>query len=73
MRLARDPKDLITGELYKLRQPLKTLEVLDEWEQQYARELHPAILETGEVFRAWVYLYRRRLPEDRYVASGEWI
>jgi gamma-glutamylcyclotransferase (GGCT)/AIG2-like uncharacterized protein YtfP len=73
MRPPRDPKDLITGELYKLRQPSRTLEVLDEWEQQYARELHLATLESGQIFRAWIYVYRRRLPEDRHVASGEWI
>jgi gamma-glutamylcyclotransferase (GGCT)/AIG2-like uncharacterized protein YtfP len=58
--------------LYKLRQPTKTLKVLDEWEQNYARELHRATLENGPDFRAWVYMYRRRLPEERYVVSGEW-
>jgi gamma-glutamylcyclotransferase (GGCT)/AIG2-like uncharacterized protein YtfP len=71
MRPARGPDD-VSGELYKLRQPSKTLKVLDDWEEQYRRELHPATLESGPTFRAWVYMYRQRLPEDRYVASGEW-
>jgi gamma-glutamylcyclotransferase (GGCT)/AIG2-like uncharacterized protein YtfP len=75
MRPPRDPKDLVTGELYTLRQPLKTLAVLDAYEERYARELHRATLENGEngqEFPAWVYMYRRSLPEDRYVPSGEW-
>jgi gamma-glutamylcyclotransferase (GGCT)/AIG2-like uncharacterized protein YtfP len=72
MRPPRDPKDLITGELYELDQPLKTLEVLDEWEEDYDRELHRARLENDQHFQAWVYVYRQSLPEDRYVPSGEW-
>jgi gamma-glutamylcyclotransferase (GGCT)/AIG2-like uncharacterized protein YtfP len=73
MRKPRDPKDLVTGELYRLRQPAKTLEVLDRWEESYDRELHRATLETGQTFRAWVYVHRRRLSEDRYLPSGEWL
>jgi len=76
MRPPRDPKDLITGELYELYQPSKTLEVLDEWEEEYDRELHRATLEksgeNGQEFPALVYVYRQHLPEDRYIVSGEW-
>jgi gamma-glutamylcyclotransferase (GGCT)/AIG2-like uncharacterized protein YtfP len=72
MRPPRDPNDLVTGQLYKLRQPSKTLAILDEWEERYARELHRATLENGQEFRAWVYIYRQPLPEDRHVVSGEW-
>ena len=73
MRPPRDPKDLITGELYKLRQPVKTLKVLDGYEEHYHRELRLATLKTGQRFRAWVYVYGQRLSEDRLVASGEWL
>ena len=72
MRPARGPEDLVTGELYKLRQPSKTLKALDGYEEQYTRELHRAMLETGQGFQAWVYMYRQPRPEDCYVASGEW-
>ena len=72
MRPPRESKDLITGELYKLRQPTKTLKALDEWEQNYRRERQRATLETGQVLRAWVYTYRERRPEYCLVASGEW-
>jgi len=62
----------VAGELYKLRQPSKTLKVLDEYEERYRRELHRATLLTGQVFRAWVYMYRQRRPEDCYIISGKW-
>jgi len=70
--MRRSPGERVTGELYRLRQPLKTLKILDQWEEHYARELHPATLQTGETLRAWVYIYRMRLPESRRVISGEW-
>jgi gamma-glutamylcyclotransferase (GGCT)/AIG2-like uncharacterized protein YtfP len=72
MGAARHPEDLVTGELYKLLQPSKTLKALDDYEQNYRRELRRARLETGEVLTAWVYIYRRRRPEDCYLPSGEW-
>jgi len=62
----------VSGELYKLRQPLKTLKVLDAWEESYRRELHLATLDTGESFQAWVYVYRQPRPEYCRIASGEW-
>jgi gamma-glutamylcyclotransferase (GGCT)/AIG2-like uncharacterized protein YtfP len=73
MRKPLDPKDLVTGELYRLLQPSKTLKALDEYEERYRRELHVATLEDGQHFQVWVYMYRWRLAEDRYVASGEWL
>ena len=73
MRPPREPKDLITGELYELHQPAKTLAVLDEWEENYDRESHPAKLENGQEFPAWVYVYRQNLAEDNYLPSGEWV
>jgi gamma-glutamylcyclotransferase (GGCT)/AIG2-like uncharacterized protein YtfP len=72
MRLARSPDDLVTGELYKLRQPAKTLKALDEYEEHYRRELHLATLETGDRLQAWVYMYRQPRSEDCRVVSGEW-
>jgi gamma-glutamylcyclotransferase (GGCT)/AIG2-like uncharacterized protein YtfP len=73
MRPPRGSEDTVIGELYKLHQPSKTLEVLDEYEEEYTRELHRATLESGQEFRAWVYMYRQPRPEDCYVASGEWL
>ena len=72
MRPAHDPNDTVHGELYELRQPSKTLKVLDEWELNFARELHRATLETGGGVPAWVYMYRLHRPESCYLVSGEW-
>jgi len=74
MRPAQAPEDLVTGELFKLHQPSKTLKVLDEWEEphHYRRELHRATLENGQTLRAWVYMYRQPRPEHCFVVSGEW-
>jgi gamma-glutamylcyclotransferase (GGCT)/AIG2-like uncharacterized protein YtfP len=74
MRKPLDPKDLVTGELYRLLQPSKTLEALDgyEGEHHYRRELHRATLENGQQVRAWVYMYLQPRPEDCRVVSGEW-
>jgi gamma-glutamylcyclotransferase (GGCT)/AIG2-like uncharacterized protein YtfP len=69
MRPPRGP-ETVSGELYKLRQPLKTLKLLDAWEERYRRELHLATL--GASLRAWVYMYRQPRPEYRRIASGEW-
>ena len=73
MRPPRDSTDFVTGELYRLRLPARTLAVLDEWEETYRRELHRATLDSGEAFQAWVYVYRVPLPERRRVPSGEWV
>lgn len=64
MRPAMD--DMVTGELYRLRHPAKTLEALDGYEgEHYRRELCIAIRETGRPIRAWVYMYRFALPKHR--------
>jgi gamma-glutamylcyclotransferase (GGCT)/AIG2-like uncharacterized protein YtfP len=72
MRPACRPEDVVTGELYRLRQPGKTLEALDEYEDDYRRELNRATLETGQSFPAWVYIYRYHRREHCYIVSGEW-
>ena len=72
MRPPRDSADLVTGELYRLLQPARTLAVLDEWEENYRRQLRRATLDSGRVFPAWVYVFRISLPEHRRVPSGEW-
>ncbi len=69
----------MTGELYRLLQPAKTLEALDgyEGEHHYRRELHPATLENeedGRVFRSLgLHVPVCSLVQMTVVlASGEW-
>jgi len=64
--------EVVTGELYRLRQPAKTLEVLDEYEENYRRELRRATLANGRTRQCWVYMYRFPSWESRRVAPGEW-
>jgi gamma-glutamylcyclotransferase (GGCT)/AIG2-like uncharacterized protein YtfP len=72
MRPSRNRDELVIGELYKLRQPSKTLKALDDYEEHYRRELRRATLETGQALQAWVYMYRQPRPEHCHLASGEW-
>ena len=74
MRPARKPEDFVTGEVFRLRQPIPLLAALDEYEglHHYARELHTATLANGRRLRCWVYMYRIPLVERRHIASGEW-
>ena len=72
MRPPRDSGDVVTGELYRLRQPVKMLQVLDEYEENYRRELRRATLVNGRTHPCWVYMYRVPMLERRRIASGEW-
>ncbi|HEY2842273.1 MAG TPA: gamma-glutamylcyclotransferase family protein [Bryobacteraceae bacterium] len=72
MRPPQGLEDTVSGELYRLFQPAKTLTALDEYEEHYRRELRRVTLQTGQSFPAWVYIYGQRRPEDCYLASGEW-
>ena len=72
MRPPLGSEDVVHGELYKLRQPSKTLKALDEYEEGYRRELRVAALESGRAVQAWVYVYPQRRPEDRLVRNGDW-
>jgi gamma-glutamylcyclotransferase (GGCT)/AIG2-like uncharacterized protein YtfP len=72
MRPPRVSGDVVTGELYRLRQPAKMLEVLDEYEDAYRRELRRATLANGRRQRCWVYIYRVPMLDHHRVPSGEW-
>jgi gamma-glutamylcyclotransferase (GGCT)/AIG2-like uncharacterized protein YtfP len=73
LRPSRQSTDWVIGELYRLRMPLRTLPVLDGYEDaQYRRVRREAVLDNGEAVRCWVYLYGRPLSEHRRIASGEY-
>ena len=62
-----------TGELFALRTPARTLAMLDAYEgPDYPRVVTRALLDDGRTVPAWVYRYRRALPEWRLLASGEY-
>jgi gamma-glutamylcyclotransferase (GGCT)/AIG2-like uncharacterized protein YtfP len=73
LRPARESTDWVTGELYRLRMPLRTLAALDRYEsRQYRRVEGEAVLANGDCLRCWVYLWGLRVSEHRRIGSGEW-
>ncbi len=47
----------ISGEIFELKDPVKLLQVLDEYEgPQYKRTSVPVQLDSGRRLRAWMYL-----------------
>ena len=84
LRPAEAAADRVTGELYRLNHPSRSLAWLDEYEgilpgctsaaasDEYQRSEQPVTLAAGETISAWVYLYRLPLPEHARVADGIW-
>jgi gamma-glutamylcyclotransferase (GGCT)/AIG2-like uncharacterized protein YtfP len=73
LRPPQSEEDWVSGELYRLRVPVPTLQVLDAYEaSDYRRVWRVATLENGRQVRCWVYLFRHPLPRHRRVGSGEW-
>jgi gamma-glutamylcyclotransferase (GGCT)/AIG2-like uncharacterized protein YtfP len=84
VRPAESADDRVHGEVYRLADPARALGWLDEYEgispgaqsvaaaDAYERAERDVRLANGDTLRAWVYLYRRTLPEDGFIASGHW-
>jgi gamma-glutamylcyclotransferase (GGCT)/AIG2-like uncharacterized protein YtfP len=73
LRPALEPNQWVTGELFRLRQPARTLPVLDAYEDiQFRRVRRRVYLSDGQEIRCWVYLYNKALPPHRLIPSGEW-
>jgi gamma-glutamylcyclotransferase (GGCT)/AIG2-like uncharacterized protein YtfP len=66
--------DWVTGDLLRLRNAAATLAVLDEYEgPAFERIAATAVLSNGDRKRCWVYEYRRPLPQDRRILSGDYL
>lgn len=84
LRPAETATDRVHGEVYRLSDPVKSLAWLDQYEgitqggdsaaasDEYSRVEHPVTLANGDSLSAWVYQYRRVLPETARVADGVW-
>ena len=84
LRPADAASDVVQGELYRLTDPAKTLDWLDEYEglkpsnssaaagDEYARVERPVTLSDGTVILANVYLYQRTLSAESLVPDGLW-
>ena len=84
LRPAEAAYDYVQGELYRLADPVKTLDWLDAYEglkpsdtsaaagDEYVRVERPVTLGDGTVIIANVYLYQRVLPAESLVSDGLW-
>jgi gamma-glutamylcyclotransferase (GGCT)/AIG2-like uncharacterized protein YtfP len=73
--------NFVTGELYQLRQPERSIRVLDGYEDCFPSEPHKSLfvrdlvvvtLEGGQRTRAWTYLYNRPVNDARLIPSGNY-
>jgi gamma-glutamylcyclotransferase (GGCT)/AIG2-like uncharacterized protein YtfP len=61
----REPAGIVHGELWRLRDPAKTLAALDEYEGgTYLREL---------IDDAWIYVHRGEVLPHQRIASGDFL
>ena len=76
-----DPDDIVKGEVYKLRDPDRTLRDLDRYEEcgdefpqptEYLRQVQDISLFDGRTCRAWVYIYNRPTDTLQPVHSGDY-
>jgi gamma-glutamylcyclotransferase (GGCT)/AIG2-like uncharacterized protein YtfP len=63
--------DSVTGELYRLGRPRRTLRALDRYEGRFVRELVRVRLGRRE-HRAWVYRFRGPVRARDRIASGDY-
>jgi len=79
---SNNPKDVVYGEVYQLREPALVLSKLDEYEEcgpkfpsptEYIRKVQAVQLESGEIVWAWVYLYNRSTNHLELVSSGDFL
>ena len=79
---SNNPNDSVQGEVYRLNDPLSTLDYLDKYEEcgigfpqptEYIRKLKAIRLACGQYIQAWVYLYNRPTDGLVFIESGDFI
>ena len=78
---SEDPRDIVYGEVYKLRRPDFVLSVLDGYEECGPRFREPAFIrreqavkfKSGEVMSAWVYIFARPTNALQIIKSGDFL
>jgi gamma-glutamylcyclotransferase (GGCT)/AIG2-like uncharacterized protein YtfP len=82
--LSDDAADQVHGEVYRLINPMGTLEWLDAYESitpgptgvaahdEYERRVVSAYAEDGTSLRAWMYIYRPNPSGLMQIATGRW-
>jgi gamma-glutamylcyclotransferase (GGCT)/AIG2-like uncharacterized protein YtfP len=77
-----NPHDVVSGEVFVLRQPQELLKTLDDYEQcganfpqpnEYRREACSITLDDGSTVEAWTYLYNWPVAGMPRIASGRFL
>jgi len=80
--LSDDPADIVSGELYRLREPDLLLREFDMYEAcgegfaaptEYVREMLEVTLGDGTADEAWTYLYNWPVAHLPRIASGRFL
>jgi gamma-glutamylcyclotransferase (GGCT)/AIG2-like uncharacterized protein YtfP len=80
--LSDDPADIVSGELYRLREPDALLREFDMYEAcgegfaaptEYVRKMLELTLGDGSVGEAWTYLYNWPVGHLSQIASGRFL
>lgn len=76
-----DPDEIVVGEVYRLKNKELVLTKLDRYEgcspadpqpHQFTRKEKKVILQTGEDFLAWVYLFVSDISGKKQIHSGNY-
>jgi gamma-glutamylcyclotransferase (GGCT)/AIG2-like uncharacterized protein YtfP len=76
------PEDLVSGEVFALRNPELLFEVLDRYEAYnpkdissslYIRVKADVVLEEGRKIQSWLYLYNRSVKGVKRIDSGDYL
>lgn len=72
--LSRSNGDRVRGEIYRLREPARTLSALDAYEDKAFRRLKTTIRrEDGARTQCWIYVYTLPVTRFRRIAGGNYI
>jgi gamma-glutamylcyclotransferase (GGCT)/AIG2-like uncharacterized protein YtfP len=81
IREALDESDWVSGDVYELTDPDMILQELDRYEGcgktdprpwYFERFPVPVTREDDQLLTCWVYFYRRDVPEERRITSGDY-
>lgn len=73
LRPPQSEEDWVQGEVYRLRVPVPTLRLLDQYEgNDYRRVRRVATFDDGGQAQCWVYVFWKPLAQHRRVESGAW-
>jgi gamma-glutamylcyclotransferase (GGCT)/AIG2-like uncharacterized protein YtfP len=79
---AGEPAQAVRGEVYRLREPDTILPLLDDYEgfgahcpqpNEFVRSEADVRLDSGEMLRAFVYIYNRPVEGLQPIASGDYL